>query len=126
MSQVTVYRPLFPSRAAAVLRGRIGAGFFPAPLRYRLYLSEGCPLSDRLLAAHTRLGLADRVPVTLLPADPERSPLAYEALRRAYEATGHHYAGELTVPALADVWTGRIVSNHAPEILSDLTGALTR
>ncbi|MEV8530574.1 hypothetical protein [Streptomyces sp. NPDC051211] len=106
-----------------VLRGRIGAGFSPAPRRYRLYLSADCPASRTVLDLHTRLGLGEAVPVTVLgPA--EASPAGHAELRRAYEATGHHYTGMLTVPALCDTWSGRIVSNHTPDILRDLAGAL--
>ncbi|WP_327412828.1 hypothetical protein [Streptomyces sp. NBC_01233] len=44
----------------------------------------------------------------------------HTALRLAYEAAGHHFDGTLTVPALVDTWSGRIVSDHTPDILDDL------
>ncbi|MGG8408816.1 hypothetical protein ACM614_20595 [Streptomyces sp. 12297] len=114
------------------VRGRIGAGFSPAPRRYRLYLAADCPASRDLLDLHTRLGLGEAVPVTVLGADDGPRAASeglggyggYGALRRAYEATGHHYGGALTVPALCDTWSGRVVSNHAPDILRDLAGPL--
>ncbi|MFB0631830.1 glutathione S-transferase C-terminal domain-containing protein [Streptomyces sp. AB3(2024)] len=96
-------------------RGRIGAGFLPVPHRYHLYLAEGCPRSRRVRTAVALLGLADSVGTTVLAG-----PASYAALRRAYEAAGHHYDGTLAVPALCDTWSGRVVSNHTPDILDDL------
>ncbi|MEU7554599.1 hypothetical protein AB0B01_20050 [Streptomyces sp. NPDC044571] len=100
---------------APALRGRIGAGFSPVPHRYRLYLSDGCPLSRRVADTLALLGLERSVAATVL--GPQAS---YTALRRAYEAAGHHYDGTLAVPALCDTWSGRIVSNDTTDILEDL------
>ncbi|MER5931872.1 hypothetical protein [Streptomyces sp. NPDC002054] len=119
----TVTTALPAAASPTLLRGRIGAGFSPAPRRYRLYLSVDCPASRAVAQLHARLGLGDSVPVVLL-GSPQASPAGHAALRRAYEATGHHYAGTLTVPALCDTWSGRIVTNHTPDILRDLAGAL--
>ncbi|MEU8837734.1 hypothetical protein AB0D97_01215 [Streptomyces roseus] len=99
---------------ALVLRGRIGAGFSPVPHRYRLYLRTDCPSSLRVAAVLARLGLEDSVATTLLS-----TPASYEALRRAYEAAGH-YDGALTVPALCDTWSGRVIGNDTDDILDDL------
>ncbi|AWZ07595.1 hypothetical protein DRB96_41955 [Streptomyces sp. ICC1] len=57
--------------------------------------------------------------VTVLPPG-SRGSAAHDELRRAYEASGHHHDGTLTVPALCDGWSGRVVSNHTPDILEDL------
>ncbi|MEV0986124.1 hypothetical protein [Streptomyces sp. NPDC049949] len=100
---------------ALVLRGRIGAGFSPVPNRYRLYLAADCPSSLRVAAALARLGLEDSVATTLLG-----TPASYAALRRAYEAVGHHYDGALAVPALCDTWSGRVIGNDTDDILDDL------
>ncbi|MFJ3205264.1 hypothetical protein [Streptomyces sp. NPDC086989] len=100
---------------APVLRGRIGAGFSPVPHRYRLYLSADCPGSVRVAAALARLGLEGAVATTLLGP-----PATYAALRRAYEAAGHHYDGALAVPALCDTWSGRVIGNDTEDILDDL------
>ncbi|MFD9412349.1 hypothetical protein ACFWBN_35825 [Streptomyces sp. NPDC059989] len=107
---------------APALRGRIGAGFSPVPHRYRLYLSAGCPRSLRVTAALAELGLADSVAATVLAPAPgaDADAPGHTALRLAYEAAGHHFDGELTVPALVDTWSGRVVSNHTPDILDDL------
>lgn len=107
------------------IRSRIGVGlaggFYPAPHRYQLYLAEGCPRSLRISVTLELLGLHDSVATTLLTL-PAETPDAFAALRGAYEATWHHYDGPLTAPALCDRWSGRIVSNHTPDILRDLAG----
>lgn len=109
-------------------RARIGAdpggGFYPAPHRYHLYLSRGCPRSLRVSITLGLLGLGETVGTTLLPF-PARGCDALAPLRTAYETTRHHYAGPLTVPALCDRWSGRVVSNHTPDILDDLARHFT-
>ncbi|WP_051950809.1 hypothetical protein [Actinacidiphila yeochonensis] len=111
-----------PPAPAAVFQGRISAdpdrGFYPAPGRYHLYLAPCCPRSLRVAVTLGLLGLDDCVGTTLLggAADPSASP----GLRAAYEAARHHYDSPLTVPALCDRWSGRVVSNHTPHILDDL------
>ncbi|ONK10247.1 glutathione S-transferase C-terminal domain-containing protein [Streptomyces sp. MP131-18] len=106
-----------------LFRARIGPdadhGFYPAPLRYRLYLSLACPGSLRVALTHRLLRLADRVPLTLLPAVPGNDG-GYAELRTVYERTAHRYPGPATAPVLADSWTGRVVSNHATDIAHDL------
>ncbi|MFE1963356.1 glutathione S-transferase C-terminal domain-containing protein [Streptomyces sp. NPDC059479] len=104
-------------------RDRIGAGpgggYYPAPHRYHLYLSPGCPRSLRISITLGLLGLENSVSTTLLPTSAgARDALA--ALRTAYETTRHHYDGPPTVPALCDLWSGRVVNNHTPDILDDL------
>lgn len=117
-----------PSVLSHRVHSRIGVGlaggFYPAPHRYELYLSESCPLSQRIAITLDLLGLKDSVATTVL-AHPARTPDAFASLRRAYEATEHHYDGPLTAPALCDRWSGRIVSNHTPDILRDLAGLLS-
>jgi putative glutathione S-transferase len=112
-------------------RSRIGVdlagGFYPAPRRYELFLSAGCPHSQRVAITLDLLGLRDSIVTTLLPAAPvdaDGDGTALAPLRRAYEATWHRYDGPLSVPALCDRWTGRVVSNHTPDILRDLAGHL--
>ncbi|PWI41553.1 glutathione S-transferase C-terminal domain-containing protein [Streptomyces sp. ICBB 8177] len=105
-------------------RARIGdlraRGFYPAPHRYHLYLEQDCPRSLRVSITLALLGLQDVVGVTVLSSSDEGA----EALRRAYDATWYRYRGPLTVPALCDQWTGRVVSNHTPDILRDLAERL--
>jgi putative glutathione S-transferase len=132
--------------ASRAFRGRIGAdassGFYAAPHRYELFLSPSCPSCLRIAITHGLLGLEGTVALRLLPADPSdfadpsvsssagigsaarsagfRGADDYSALRAAYEATCHGHPGPAAVPALTDRWTGRVVSNHAPDILRDL------
>ncbi|KUN81497.1 hypothetical protein AQJ66_24165 [Streptomyces bungoensis] len=89
-----------------------------------MFLSASCPCSLRISITLGLLGLTDSVATTFL-AHPAETPDAFAALRRAYEATVHHYDGPLTAPALRDRWSGRIVSNHTPDILRDLAGLLS-
>ncbi|MFB6824284.1 hypothetical protein ACFCXA_22145 [Streptomyces virginiae] len=110
--------PLPRTGSAPAPRGRIGAGFSPVPHRYHLYLRVACPHSLRITDTLTELGLADAITTTVLGTDPRAAE--YTALRLAYEATGHHFDGTLTVPALVDGWSGRVVSDHTPDILDDL------
>ncbi|MEV7616591.1 hypothetical protein [Streptomyces sp. NPDC089799] len=117
-----------------LIRGRIGSGFHPAPHRYRLYLSAGCPRSEQVSRAHALLGLADLVGLIVLdpaapgptgPAGPRPTAAGHvaaghAALSAAYEAADRSWDGTATVPALCDTWSGRVVSNHTPDILHDL------
>ncbi|WP_073920254.1 hypothetical protein [Streptomyces sp. CB00455] len=105
---------------APALRGRLGTGFSPAPHRYHLYLSAACPRSRGVGAALTLLGLERSVATTVLAADTAAPDPEHTALRLAYEAAGHHFDAPLTVPALVDTWSGRVVSNHTPDILDGL------
>ncbi|WP_327307777.1 hypothetical protein OG730_33715 [Streptomyces sp. NBC_01298] len=117
-AQAPAQTPIQPRRPE-VLRGRIGTGFSPEPHRYRLYVAaDDCPSCLGVTAAFADLGLRDTVALTVLR--PGSDPAGHEALRRAYEAAGHDHDGTLTVPALCDGWSGRVVSNHAPDILEDL------
>ncbi|WP_371614905.1 hypothetical protein [Streptomyces sp. NBC_00454] len=112
-----------PEAAAPPLRGRIGAGFSPVPHRYRVFLAaDDCPHCRGVAAALAAPGLRDAVAVTVLGIDSgtDSDTSGHQALRRAYEASGHHHDGPLTVPALCDGWSGRVVSNHTPDILEDL------
>ncbi|MET9560208.1 hypothetical protein [Streptomyces tauricus] len=71
-------------------RGRIGVGlaggFYPAPHRYQLYLSEGCQRSLRVSITLALLGLENSTATTVLTR-PAETPDAFASLRRAYEAT---------------------------------------
>ncbi|MCS0634854.1 glutathione S-transferase C-terminal domain-containing protein [Streptomyces sp. LP05-1] len=109
---------------APAFRGRIGtdarSGHYAVPRRYRLHLSTACPDGLRVAVTHALLGLGDELPVRLLPPTPDLPGNGYSALRPLYEAGAHQYAGPATAPALADDWTGRIVSTHTPDITRDL------
>ncbi|QXE33782.1 glutathione S-transferase C-terminal domain-containing protein [Streptomyces sp. GMY02] len=107
--------PRFRDRIGADL----GGGYYPVAHRYHLYLSLGCPGSMRISITLGLLGLKKSVRTTLLPSPPGACD-ALAALRTAYETTRHRYDGPPTVPALCDLWSGRVVNNHTPDILDDL------
>ncbi|MGY0055860.1 glutathione S-transferase C-terminal domain-containing protein [Streptomyces sp. LZ34] len=115
---------LLDRRPRHTFRSRIGVdvagGFYPAPHRYQVFLSQGCPRSLRVSITLDLLQLNDSVTTVFLP-----SPAAAGSLRGAYEATWHRYDGPLTVPALCDRWSGRVVSNHTPDILRDIADHLS-
>ncbi|MEV8097849.1 glutathione S-transferase C-terminal domain-containing protein [Kitasatospora sp. NPDC085879] len=119
--------PDAPAAPGPAVRNRIGTdragGFYPAPHRYQIYLCPDCPRSLRVAITLDLLDLADSVGAVLLTAPAAPAPEGrdgHAALHLAYQATVHRYDGPPTVPALCDRWTGRIVSNHTPDILRDL------
>lgn len=112
--------PLLPRTAHSRIGVGLAGGFYPAPHRYEVYLAASCPRSLRISITLGLLGLTNSVATTLL-THPAGTPDAFASLRRAYEATEHHYDGPFTAPALCDRWTGRIVSNDISDILRDLT-----
>lgn len=110
--------------AVPSLRGRIGrdarSGYHAAPRRYRLHLASTCPHCLRIAITHRLLGLGDILPVVALPAVPDGPDGGHLALRPLYEASAHRHPGPAKAPVLSDDWTGRIVSTHPADILSDL------
>lgn len=116
--------PTSPTNAPCLVRERIGtdakSGHYPAPHRYRLHLSLSCSDGLRVAITHALLELSDVLPVTLLPALPDDDHDRAE-LGAAYAATVHGYTGPANSPALTDRWTGRLVSNHVQDILTDLS-----
>ncbi|MET7638556.1 glutathione S-transferase family protein [Streptomyces sp. NPDC005438] len=113
-----------PRTTVPSLRGRIGrdrrSGHYPVPHRYRLHLSPSCPECLRVAITHELLDLSEVLPVHWLPAVPDAPGEGYTALVPLYEASWHHHPGPATAPVLSDGWTGRIVSDHLPDILVDL------
>ncbi|MGA4543076.1 glutathione S-transferase C-terminal domain-containing protein [Uniformispora flossi] len=122
-------------------RGRIGrapgSGFRADPNRYHLYVCFACPRSLRAVVTRDLRGLEDAVTVSAVdpvrdgrgwafrPGDGHGLDTAggFAFLREAYEATEYHYDGPVSVPALWDRWSGRIVSNQPSDILYDLATA---
>ncbi|MGW2823981.1 glutathione S-transferase C-terminal domain-containing protein [Streptomyces sp. NPDC001443] len=112
------------ARPAPAFRGRLGrdarSGHYAVPRRYRLHLSTACPDGLRIAVVHSLLDLSEACPVTWLPAVPDDPDGGHAVLRPLYEASAHHYTGPALAPVLADDWSGRIVSTHAPDIMRDL------
>ena len=116
--------------------GRItadGSSGFPAePGRYHIYAGWFCPWAQRTTIQRALHGLEDIVSVSYVDdvrdgrgwafrethgPDPVNG---FELLRDAYEATEPGFDGHVSVPALWDRRTGRIVSNNFATIGIDL------
>jgi glutathionyl-hydroquinone reductase len=117
-------------------QGRITAagseGFAAEPGRYHLYISWSCPWAQRTAIVRLLLGLQDVVSLSYVDDERDGRGWAFRERRgadpvngfrflaQAYEATEPGYAGHVSVPALWDRTTGRIVSNNFPDITIDL------
>ena len=123
-------------RAPYPFQGRITADgeFAPAPNRYVIYVSYACPWAQRQLIVRELKGLQDVIGVAIV--DPVRDARGwafrsgdsltldpyngFTLLREAYDATEPGYPGHISVPALWDTVTKRLVSNNFPDISIDL------
>ncbi|GAA5195060.1 glutathione S-transferase C-terminal domain-containing protein [Rugosimonospora acidiphila] len=103
------------------------------PGRYRLIWSRACPWAHRAVIVRALLGLTGAIGLgTVDPIrdergwrftlDPDgRDPvLGIGLLSEAYLATDPTYEGRVTVPAIVDTLTGRVVTNDYPQITLDL------
>lgn len=104
------------------------------PDRYRLVVSLACPWANRALIVRRLLGLEPVVSVAVAdPIQDERSwrftldpdgrdpVLGIRYLAEAYQAADPGYAGGISVPAIVDVPSGKLVSNDYPQITLDLS-----
>jgi glutathionyl-hydroquinone reductase len=117
-------------------RGRITAdgssGYRAEPGRYHLYIAWGCPWAQRTAIVGKLKGLEDVVSLSYVDdqrdgrgwafrerrgADPVNR---FTLLAEAYQATEPGYDGHVSVPALWDRETAKIVSNNFPDITIDL------
>ncbi|MEG3634916.1 glutathione S-transferase family protein [Micromonospora palythoicola] len=104
------------------------------PGRYRLVWCRACPWAHRALIVRNLLGLTDAI--SLGTVDPIRDDrgwrfaldpdgfdpvLGINYLSEAYLATDPDYTGRVTVPALVDTRTGRVVTNDYPQLTLDLS-----
>ncbi|KMS91059.1 glutathione S-transferase [Streptomyces regensis] len=124
-------------RAPNAFTARIPAdgrdGWPVEPGRYRLVVSRACPWASRALVVRRLLGLEGVL--SLAVADPiqdERSwrftldpggvdpVLGIGFLHEAYEKADPHYDGGISVPAIVDVPSGKLVTNDYPQITLDL------
>ena len=126
------------TRSANAFTERImadGSSRWPVePGRYRLIAARACPWANRSLIVRRLLGL-ERVISVGMPGplhdkrswsfhlDPGgRDPvLGIGYLAQAYQAAEPGYDGPVTVPAIVDVPTGRVVTNDYPQITLDLS-----
>ncbi|MEU3408188.1 glutathione S-transferase C-terminal domain-containing protein [Streptomyces sp. NPDC006670] len=109
-------------------------GFPVEPGRYRLVVSRACPWANRAIIVRRLLGLEEALPMAVAgPVHDERSwsfdldpggrdpVLGIERLQEAYFAREPGYDRGITVPAIVDVPTGRVVTNDFPRITLDLS-----
>jgi len=120
-------------RQKSAFRDRItadGSSGFPAEAgRYHLYVSLACPWAHRTIIVRNQKGLADAISLSVVdPLRDERGwrfgpdfpdPLGHgwSYLAEAYRATDPSFDGRVTVPALWDTKTGRVVNNESADIL---------
>jgi putative glutathione S-transferase len=104
------------------------------PGRYRLVAARACPWANRAIIVRRLLGLEDALGLGLAgPTHDERSwtfdldpggvdpVLGIERLQEAYLARFPGYPKGITVPALVDVPTGKVVTNDFAQITLDLS-----
>ncbi|MEV5212013.1 glutathione S-transferase C-terminal domain-containing protein [Micromonospora sp. NPDC053740] len=97
--------------------------------RYRLIWCRACPWAHRARIVRGLLGLDDAISLgTVDPIRDERGwafaldpdgfdpVLGVSFLSEAYLATDPDYTGRVTVPALVDTLTGRVVTNDYPQL----------
>ncbi|WP_432478147.1 glutathione S-transferase family protein [Nocardioides sp. GXQ0305] len=103
------------------------------PGRYRLVAARACPWATRAIIVRQLLGLEDVISLGLaapthdedswtFDLDPDgRDPvLDIPRLKDAFEARQPGYERGITVPAIVDVPTGKVVTNDFPWITHDL------
>jgi putative glutathione S-transferase len=104
------------------------------PGRYRLVVSRACPWANRAVIVRRLLGLEEALPMGIAgPTHDWRSwtfdldpggvdpVLGITHLRDAYEARVPGYDRGVTVPAIVDVPSGKVVTNDFPQITLDLS-----
>ncbi|MFE0629454.1 glutathione S-transferase family protein [Streptomyces sp. NPDC058864] len=110
--------------------------------RYRLVVSRACPWASRALISRRLLGLEGAISVGITdPIQDDRSwrftldesgrdpVLGIRYLSEAYDARETGYPGGVSVPAIVDVPTGKLVTNDFHHLTLDLAtewGALHR
>ncbi|MFJ3231221.1 glutathione S-transferase family protein [Streptomyces sp. NPDC086787] len=101
--------------------------------RYRLVVSRACPWASRAVITRRLLGLEDALPMAVVDPlqddrswrftlDPDgRDPvLGIRYLGEAYDARENGYPGGVSVPAIVDVPSGKLVTNDYKQITLDL------
>ncbi|MER6116579.1 glutathione S-transferase C-terminal domain-containing protein [Streptomyces sp. NPDC001743] len=101
--------------------------------RYRLVVSRACPWASRALVSRRLLGLESALSLAVadplqddrswrFTLDPDgRDPvLGIRYLSEAYDARERGYPGGVSVPAIVDVPSGRLVTNDYQQITLDL------
>ncbi|QWC86212.1 glutathione S-transferase C-terminal domain-containing protein [Nocardioidaceae bacterium] len=102
------------------------------PGKYRLMAAKACPWANRSIIVRDILGLQDVISMGLAgPTHDERSwtfdldeggkdpVLGIERLQEAYFARYPDYERGITVPAVVDIESGKVVTNDFPQITKD-------
>jgi putative glutathione S-transferase len=97
-----------------------GTSGFPAVAgRYQLFVSLACPWAHRTIIVRKLKGLEAAIPMTIV--DPIRDERGWRYgthfLSELYLASDPTFRGRVTVPALWDLHTKRIVSNSDDDIM---------
>jgi putative glutathione S-transferase len=114
--------------------GPLAAPTWPVePGRYRLVAAKACPWATRSIIVRQLLGLEDVISLGLAgPVHDERSwtfsldpghrdpVLGIARLEQAYLARDPAYEKGITVPAMVEIDSGRVVTNDFPWITHDL------
>lgn len=100
--------------------------------RYRLVVARACPWAHRATIVRRLLGLEPAISMAVCgPVHDERSwtfdtgpggrdeVLGYERLQEAYFARDPEYPRGITVPAIVEIETGKVVTNDFPWITLD-------
>jgi putative glutathione S-transferase len=112
-----------------------GRGGWPVERdRYRLVVSRACPWANRAIIVRRLLGLEDALSMGVCgPTHDERSwtfdldpggrdpVLGIERLQEAFLKRYPDYPKGITVPAIVDVPTGKVVTNNFPQLTLDLS-----
>ncbi|WP_046778234.1 glutathione S-transferase family protein [Streptomyces yangpuensis] len=109
-------------------------GFRVEAGRYRLVVARACPWASRAVIVRRLLGLEEALPMAVAgPTQDDRSwtfgmdpggrdpVLGIERLQEAYLARDPVYDRGVTVPAIVDVPTGRVVTNDFARITLDMS-----
>jgi putative glutathione S-transferase len=109
-------------------------GYPVEPGRYRLIVSRACPWANRAIIVRRLLGLDDALSMGIAgPVHDERSwtfdldpggrdpVLGIERLQAAYFARFPGYPQGITVPAIVDIPTGKVVTNDFAQLTLDLS-----
>jgi putative glutathione S-transferase len=109
-------------------------GFPVEPGRYRLIVSRACPWANRSIIVRRLLGLEDVLSMGIAgPTHDERSwtfdldpggrdpVLGIERLQEAFLKRDPNYPKGITVPAIVDIPSGKVVTNDFAQITIDLS-----
>ncbi|MFP5345762.1 MAG: glutathione S-transferase family protein [Actinomycetes bacterium] len=121
--------------ASAPGEGPDDQGRWPVePGRYRLVVCLACPWAHRSIIVRRLLGLEDAISLGVVDPirdergwrftldDDGRDPvLGIRYLSEAYHATAPDYEGRVTVPAVVDTLSGKVVTNDYPQITLDMS-----